>query len=64
MQDLDEEDEEDVSIKPVIYEDKDDSDEEEPEDAMETDHENNGEEASDIVFEDFSDVEGIEELSD
>ncbi|XP_022714498.1 uncharacterized protein LOC111274112 [Durio zibethinus] len=50
---------------PVIFEDKDESDEEESEDAMETDHqENENEEALDEAFDGVSDFEGIDDMSD
>lgn len=50
---------------PVIYEDKDGSDEEKSEDAMETDAEDGkDEEASDDEFEGVSDIEGSDGMID
>ncbi|KAK0597375.1 hypothetical protein LWI29_031834 [Acer saccharum] len=54
---IDGEVEEDTAVIPVIFEDKDDSDEEESEDAMDTDEE---EEAADGI----SDFEGSDAMSD
>lgn len=50
---------------PVIFEDKDESDEEESEDAMETDQgSEDGEALDDEAFDGVSDFEGIDDMSD
>ncbi|CAB4312488.1 unnamed protein product [Prunus armeniaca] len=60
---LDDVDETGTTI-PVVYEDNDDSDEEESEDAMDTDQDDEDEEESDAALDGVSDFEGIEDISD
>jgi len=62
---VDDEVDKNTPTMPVIYEDKDESDEEESEDAMETDAEGGkDEEASDDEFEGVSDIEGSDGMVD
>ncbi|KAK9943990.1 hypothetical protein M0R45_009576 [Rubus argutus] len=57
-------DDENGTTGPVIYEDKDESDEEESDDAMETDQDDEDEEELDAELGGVSDFEGIEGLND
>jgi U3 small nucleolar RNA-associated protein 5 len=62
---VDDEVDKNTSTVPVIYEDKDESDEEISEDAMETDDEDSkDEEASDDEFDGVSDSEGSDGMID
>jgi U3 small nucleolar RNA-associated protein 5 len=62
---VDEEVDKNTPTMPVIYEDKDESDEENSEDAMETDAEDEkDEEVSDDEFEGVSDTEGSDGMID
>lgn len=65
MQVVDDEADKNTSTVPVIYEDKDEGDEEVSGDAMETNDENGkDEQASDDEFEGVSDTEGSDEIID
>ena len=57
---VDDASDENHTVTPVIYEDNDESDDEESEDAMETDQDSKEEEASDGL----SDIEGIDGMSE
>ncbi|XP_041018788.1 WD repeat-containing protein 43 [Juglans microcarpa x Juglans regia] len=61
---VDDEVEENGTTVPVVYEDKDESDEEESEDAMETDQDREDEEASDEAFDGVDDIEGSDGITD
>lgn len=61
---VDEEVEENGTTVPVVYEDQDESDEEESDEAMETDQDSKDEEASDEAFDGVSDVEVIDGMTD
>lgn len=61
---VDDLDDENGTTGPVVYEDKDESDEEESDDAMETDQDDEDEEELDAELGGVSDFEGIEGLDD
>lgn len=61
---VDDEVDENGTTVPVVYEDKDESDEEESEDAMETDQDREDEEASDEAFDGVDDIEGSDGMTD
>ncbi|GAV65984.1 Utp12 domain-containing protein [Cephalotus follicularis] len=56
--------EENDKVTPIIYQDKDETDEEDSEDVMETDHDSNEKDASDEALDGVTDFEGIDDISD